>query len=160
MTHKSLIKSDLASVIQRQIDCGAYQSEQFVYSPYMSAYWSGHLIEELLEFVNEYSADEAADVIIFLQNLTAYLYPKETLVLDLSNCRYSPPLPILLRNIRTNIPNRKSWKNYPPIPFKEWENQVVEPIMGFLLDFVPGENIKTAYESKIVYNTTRADWNR
>jgi hypothetical protein len=157
-----ILESNLATVTERQIACGVYQPEQFVYSPYMSAYWSGHLIEELLEFVNEESplklAEEGADVLIFLQNLTAYLYPKETLIIDLSYYSYPVPFPTLLQAVRANIPDRKSWKQYPPVSFKEWNNKVVKPITIFILDFVNGSDLSNAYKSKMAYNLTREDW--
>lgn len=83
-----IIISNYLTVIDRQKAYGVYKPEEFTYNPYNSAYWSGHLIEELLELdeVAWYSAnaaEEAADIIIFLQNLTAYLYPLINLSLDL-----------------------------------------------------------------------------
>lgn len=157
-----LIKSDLRFVTERQINCGVYRAEQFVDSPYMSSYWSGHLIEELLEFVDENSplklADEAADVIIFLQNLTAYLYPQSTLTIDLDWFSYPTPFPKLLLSIRKNLPDRKTWKTYKVVNFMTWQWEVVMPIIRFLLDFVNHKDLYNAYQSKMAYNQVREDW--
>ncbi len=162
MTNNQFIKSDSASVIQRQIDCGVYRPEQFIYSPYMSSYWSGHLIEELLEFINEDNptllAHEAADVIIFLQNLTAYLYPKEELVIDLNWPSCPVPFHKLLLCLRHHIPDRKTWKQYSDVDFILWNRRVVMPIIKFLLDFVDKKELQEAYESKMAYNQVREDW--
>jgi hypothetical protein len=76
------ISSTLDTVIERQRSYGVYEPEQFNRTQLMTAYWYGRLIERLCVFEDASFVDkpsESTDVIIFLQNLTAYLYPEETL---------------------------------------------------------------------------------
>lgn len=162
-----IIISNYLTVIDRQKAYGVYKPEEFTYNPYNSAYWSGHLIEELLELdeVAWYSAnaaEEAADIIIFLQNLTAYLYPLINLSLDLSvyyGEQFDYPSKIIF-NIRRALPNRKSWKSYPRIQFEDYYKQVVIPVLQFISNSNYPSTIEAAYYTKEKKNVARSDWER
>lgn len=158
------IVSSLSTVIDRQKAYKVYVPEEFDFNPYNTAYWSSHLIEEMCELADcalKDQPDEAADVIIFLQNLTAYLFPKETLSIDLYS--YDEPRLFYLEEpislIRKNLYNRKSWKVYPEVSFEAWL-KVVTCIMEFILCYELPQSIIEAYRAKGEYNVTRTDWNR
>lgn len=162
-----IIRSNIATVIDRQLAYKVFIQKEFYLNPYNTAYWSSHLIEEICELADcplDQQADESADVIIFLQNLTAYLYPKETLVIDLYSYNepdidlsYYVEEPIMA--IRRNLYNRKSWKNYAEITFEKWL-KVVDRVMLFILCYENPQDIAAAYQAKQAYNKTRTDWNR
>lgn len=158
-----IIQSNLQSVIARQIKYGVYKLEEFKSSPYMDAYWSAHLIEELCEFTTcpiEEELKEAADVIIFLQNLTAYLYPTETLNIDLKAYQaYQECTSIdeVILAIRQYMPNRKSWKTYSSVSFIHWLNLVSYVLQFISFDYYH-KDLEKAYLNKEQYNVTRLDW--
>lgn len=161
------IISNYLTIIDRQKAYGVYKPEEFTYNPYNTAYWSGHLIEELLELegVDWYSAnaaEEAADVIIFLQNLTAYLYPFIPLSLDLSVYygEHFDHSSKIIFNIRRALPNRKSWKPYFCPPFEDYYKQVVIPVLRFISNSNDPSTIEAAYYTKEKKNETRNDWQR
>lgn len=161
-----IIESNLASVIGRQKAFGVYRSEEFIQSPYNTAYWSGHLIEEICEFLGAGPGEElseAADVIIFLQNLSAYLYPDKTLAIDLSIYTEiydndACPKELILA-IRQYLPNRKSWKNYPEITWENFQN-LINLVLTAISQNYFYRDIEKAYEAKQKFNKSREDWNR
>jgi hypothetical protein len=161
-----LIKSNRKSVIERQQNYGVYKPEEFTINPYNTAYWSGHLIEEICEFLDcqlDEELNEAADVIIFLQNLTAYLYPTETLAIDLSAISQEPEvfwMEEVALAIRLYLPNRKSWKTYPETTWDNWQNLVSLVLKLISQNYFYGD-IEKAYLAKEQYNSTRVstgDW--
>ena len=161
-----IITSNLSSIVQRQAALGTYRPDEFVPSPYMAAYWSGHVIEELTEFWDaaiENKPSEAADVLIFLQTYTALLYPKNSLVLNLSKIAlaYRPDAKnylVLIQVLRQNAYNRKSWKSYSSLTFSNFCKAVVAPILGLLLYYVEPAQLLTCYNQKLKYNLSRTDW--
>ncbi len=160
-----LITSTKQSVIERQKQYGVYRPEQFVSSPYISAYWSGHLIEELCEFCLSDPKDlgaEASDCIIFLQNLTAYLYPNETLNINLKTIKaYNWDLADVITAVRKNTPDRKTWKPGIYISFEVWYDWVVIPILEYLLWDCEAEQIMDSFYKKESFNSGRiasGDW--
>lgn len=159
------IISNLQTVIERQKAYNVYRPEEFLYTPYNTAYWSGHLIEELLELMDTRwgspeAAEEAADCIIFLQNLMGYLFPNTDFVFDLKdyhkpeNLYYSQ----LLLAVRKIGINRKTWKIYPED--LNAVTEVIDLIFGFLLLTNNAETITSAYYVKEERNKTRIDWIR
>jgi hypothetical protein len=161
-----IIKSNFTSVIERQKAFGVYRPEEFVQNPYNTAYWSGQLTEEICEFLEapvDKKLSEAADIIIFLQNLSAYLYPEETLAINLSDYSEVYDHDIyaeeLILRVRLYLPNRKSWKTYSEIT---WENY--QSLVSLVLKFISQNyfygDIEKAYEAKQKYNESREDWNR
>jgi hypothetical protein len=163
----SLITSTKQSVIERQKQYGVYRPEQFVPSPYISAYWSGHLIEELCEFDLCYEGKEAlgaeaADCIIFLQNLTAYLYPNKTLNINLKTINsYNWDLACVITQLRKNLPDRKTWKPGSYVDFETWCDLVVTRILSYLLWNCDAEQITHSFYKKQSFNLERiasGDW--
>jgi hypothetical protein len=163
-----MIKSNLQTVIARQKAYGVYKAEEFVQNPYNDAYHSGHLIEEICEYLDagvDNELAEIADVIIFVQNLTAYLYPEYTLTLDLEECvkRYvqetEPYLEEMLLAIRQRLPNRKSWKTYGPVEFTKWL-EAINILMRFVCQGYNADQVLAAYLEKESGNKTRTDWER
>jgi hypothetical protein len=164
------ISSTLETVLERQRAYGVYEPEQFIRSPQMTAYWSGHLIEELCEFESAFCEDkpsEAADVFIFLQNLTAYLYPKEELVITFKDPTDYPwygyswqNLSELILELRLALSDRKSWKSYKQMTFESWETEVVESTTSYIFSNCNYEKAYQAYLSKTEYNKNREDWSR
>lgn len=161
-----VIKSNLASVIERQKAFGVYKPEEFIQNPYNTAYWSGHLIEELCEFLEAPLNDElseAADVIIFLQNLSAYLYPDETLLIKLRDYSVNGDQPPFAEEIilavRQYLPNRKSWKKYSGITWENFQN-LVRLVLEVISQNYFYYDIEKAYEAKQKYNESREDWDR
>jgi hypothetical protein len=163
----SLITSTKQSVIERQKQYGLYRPEQFVPSPYISAYWSGHLIEELCEFDlcydgKEALATEAADCIIFLQNLTAYLYPNKTLNINLKTIdACNGDLIDVIAQLRENLPDRKTWKPGSYVDFETWYDLVVTRILAYLLWYCDADRITHFFYEKQSFNLERiasGDW--
>lgn len=161
-----IIESNLASVIERQKAFGIYRPEEFIQNPYNDAYWSGHLIEEICEFLEAPVGEElseAADVIIFLQNLSAYLYPDKTLTIDLTKYAkrwvtdtYTEEL---ILGVRQYLPNRKSWKTYSEVTWESYRNLVTVLVLRIGHNCSYRDLVK-AYEAKQKFNASREDWNR
>jgi hypothetical protein len=161
-----LITSNLESVIARQQNYGVYKPEEFVQDPYNTAYWMSHLTEEMCEFLNcqlDEELDEAADVIIFLQNLTAYLYPEKTLTIDLSQVPQTPDtfcFDEFLLTLEQYLPNRKSWKTYSEVNWENFQNFISLVLKLISQNYFYGD-IEKAYFAKEQYNATRistGDW--
>lgn len=161
-----IITSNLDSIIQRQVALGTYRPEEFIPSPYMTAYWLGHITEELAEFRDasvKNKPAEAADVIIFIQNYVALQYPDEELVIDLGATRtvHKPTdllYLVLIDSVRQNGYNRKSWKVYNKDSFASYCQKIVEPILRLLLYYVESEELLHSYNKKLNYNLQRPDW--
>jgi hypothetical protein len=162
-----LITSTKQSVIERQKHYNVYRPEQFVSSPYISAYWSGHLIEELCEFClcdedEDALGAEAADCIIFLQNLTAHLYPNKILNIHLKTINaYHWDLADVITKVRKNTPDRKTWKPGIYVDFESWYDSVVIPILEYLLCDCDAEQIIDSFYKKQFFNSGRiasGDW--
>ena len=161
-----IIESNLASVVERQKAFGVYKPEEFIQNPYNTAYWSGHLIEEICEFLNapvDEELSEAADVIIFLQNLSAYLYPEKTLIINLIDYTEIWDHDIyteeLILAVRQYLPNRKSWKTYSEITWENYQNMVSLLLTTISQNYFYRE-IERAYEAKQKFNEYREDWTR
>jgi predicted house-cleaning noncanonical NTP pyrophosphatase (MazG superfamily) len=160
-----MIESNLKAVVERQKAYGVYRPEEFIQNPYNTNYWAGHLIEEICEYLEadlDEELSEIADVIIFAQNLTAYLYPEYTLTLDLEKYAVEKnlePLADVLLAIRQRLPNRKSWKTYNPIEFTRWL-EAIELLLKFVCQFYTAEQIEAEYFKKESGNKTRTDWER
>jgi hypothetical protein len=159
-----VIKSNLASVVERQKAFGVYKPEEFIQNPYNTAYWSGHLIEEICEFLEaplDKELFEAADVIIFLQNLSAYLYPDKTLTINLIGYTkvYDIYAEELILAVRQYLPNRKSWKTYSEITWENYQN-LVSLLLTAIRQNYTSIQIEKAYIAKQRYNESRGDWDR
>jgi hypothetical protein len=156
------ITSTRKSVIQRQIDYGVYNTDRFLYNAYSVRYWSSHLIEELCEYTLAESlnkAEEAADCIIFLQNLIAVICPDKKLVLNLTIPPKYIPIAEVIKSILELNNLRKDWKSYEK-PELQLVSDCVTTIIGYLLWYVKPTELLKAYEFKVSKNVTRTDWNR
>lgn len=161
-----IIESNFASVVERQKAFGVYRPEEFIQNPYNTAYWSGHLIEEICEFLEaplDEELSEAADIIIFLQNLSAYLYPEKMLTINLidyteirNNDVYAGEI---ILAVRQYLPNRKSWKTYSEIAWENYQN-LVSLLLTVISQNYFYREIERAYEAKQKFNESREDWNR
>lgn len=148
------IRIKYAEVVRRQIELGVFDSNLQKATAVAVSYWKSQVYEEVDEYLKNPSAEELADVLIFLQNLFFCVHPEQKeFLIDFEN----PVIGFEPRTLTELCWNRKHWKVYSKTDFRLFEN-------WFLILFQNNSDISQvsfieAYEAKQLKNKTRKDWN-